>query len=63
MSHFETALRVVEIQRQLVSGKVAPRQRFNLLAEQRLLWNDQFPGRPFEEIAETAKSAPFMLAA
>lgn len=59
----ETATRVVEIQRLLVSGNLSPSDRFRLSDEQRELWDDEFKDMPFEQIAARAMrvSAPLFM--
>lgn len=45
------ATRVVEIQQRLGTETMTPARRRFLQAEQRRLWDEEFPGRPFEAIA------------
>jgi hypothetical protein len=56
-----TASRIVAIQGQLDSHDITPETRERLTEEQSKLWDEAFPGKPFEEIK--AIVAPFLLAA
>lgn len=49
----QNAKRIVTIQ-SLLQKSMDPNIRARLIAEQRLLWDAQFPGRGFEEVARAA---------
>jgi hypothetical protein len=51
---FETAKRIVEIQRLLTVGGLEANVVENLLAEQRGLWDREYAGEPFDRIAKDA---------
>lgn len=54
MSTLQAAKRVVEIHNLLVAETMCSASRAQLLEEQRKLWDEQFPGRPFEVVVKTA---------
>lgn len=56
-----TASRIVFIQGQLDSHNLTLDERKRLTEEQSNLWDEAFPGKPFEEIK--ALVGPFLLAA
>lgn len=54
MSTAEAANRIVEIQSSLVSRVVGTRRTANLFEEQRELWDEYFPGKPYEQVCREA---------
>lgn len=52
---FEVAQRIVEIQRLLGVGRLDSLERANLISEQRILWDEVYPGRSFDVIESDAK--------
>lgn len=50
----DTAQRIVEIQRLLIAGVMSNTTRVILVQEQRELWDREYAGRPFDDIARDA---------
>lgn len=50
-----TASRIVELQSLLTSAHLGNRERIRLVAEQRNLWDTEFPGAPYDQVARIAR--------
>lgn len=61
MTQFEAAHRIVEIQRTLLSRVLGMPVRCELVREQSELWNDFFPGEPYEVISSLDDPNPEVL--
>jgi hypothetical protein len=54
MSTLEAAARIVEIQETLVDAFLGSEKRRELMSEQTELWDEEFLGCPYEQIAKDA---------
>lgn len=51
----DAATQIVELQNRLNSVHMGNRERIRLAAEQRNLWDKEFPGAPFESVARISE--------